>query len=101
MISSSLAAFGGIILAARMNTGQPSAGASVDFDAITAAVLGGVAMTGGVGTIAGTFVGLLILQSFNNGLLILNVNTFWQDVANGLLLIFALAFDYFRQKKRR
>lgn len=100
VISACLASLGGIILASRMNTGQPSAGQSVDFDAITASVLGGIAMTGGTGSLTGTFLGVLILQGFNNGLLLLNVSAFWQDVARGLLMIFALTFDYFRKKNR-
>lgn len=100
LISAGLASLGGMILASRMNTGQPSAGQSVDFDAITASVLGGIAMTGGTGSLSGTFLGVLILQGFNNGLLLLNISTFWQDVARGLLMIFALTFDYFRKKNR-
>ena len=100
VISACLASLGVIILASRMNTGQPSAGQSVDFDAITASVLGGIAMTGGTGSLTGTFLGVLILQGFNNGLLLLNVSAFWQDVARGLLMIFALTFDYFRKKNR-
>lgn len=100
VISACLASLGGIILASRMNTGQPTAGQNVDFDAITASVLGGIAMTGGTGNLVGTFLGVLILQGFNNGLLMLNVSAFWQDVARGLLMIFALTFDYFRKKNR-
>lgn len=100
IISACLASLGGIILASRMNTGQPSAGQNVDFDAITASVLGGIAMTGGTGSLSGTFLGVLILQGFNNGLLLLNISTFWQDVARGLLMIFALTFDFYRKKKR-
>ena len=87
ILSSCLASLGGIILASRMNTGQPGAASDVDFDAITASVLGGIAMTGGTGSLSGTFLGVLILQGFNNGLLLLNVSTFWQDVARGLLTV--------------
>lgn len=100
ILSSCLASLGGIILASRMNTGQPGAGQNVDFDAITASVLGGIAMTGGTGTLSGTFLGVLVLQGFNNGLLLLNISTFWQDVARGLLMIFALTFDFYRKKSR-
>ncbi|MFR9189251.1 MAG: ABC transporter permease [Anaerotruncus massiliensis (ex Togo et al. 2019)] len=100
ILSSCLASLGGIILASRMNTGQPGAASDVDFDAITASVLGGIAMTGGTGTLSGTFLGVLILQGFNNGLLLLNVSTFWQDVARGLLMMFALTFDFYRKQRR-
>ena len=100
ILSSCLASLGGIILASRMNTGQPGAASDVDFDAITASVLGGIAMTGGTGSLSGTFLGVLILQGFNNGLLLLNVSTFWQDVARGLLMMFALTFDFDRKQRR-
>ena len=100
ILSSCLASLGGIILASRMNTGQPGAASDVDFDAITASVLGGIAMTGGTGSLSGTFLGVLILQGFNNGLLLLNVSTFWQDVARGLLMMFALTFDFYSKQRR-
>lgn len=100
MISGGIAALGGIILAARMNSGQPGAAANADTDAITAVVLGGVAMTGGTGSMFGVFLGLMVLLTLNNGLLILGVTTYWQNVAKGLVLIFALALDYYRTKRR-
>lgn len=83
MISGAIAALGGVILAARMNSGQPGAAANVDTDAITAVVLGGSPMTGGTGTMFGTFLGLLVLLTLNNGLLVLGVTTYWQNVAKG------------------
>lgn len=100
MISGLLSSLGGIILAARMNSGQPGAAASVDFDAITAVVLGGIAMTGGTGSMFGTFLGLMILLTLNNGLMILGVTTYWQDVAKGIVLIFALTLDFYRTERR-
>lgn len=101
MISAGLSSFGGIILAARMTSGQPSAAMGVDFDAITAVVLGGIAMTGGTGSILGTFIGLMVMLTLNNGLLVLGVTTYWQDVAKGLVLVFALALDYYRTKQKQ
>ncbi|WP_312641142.1 ABC transporter permease [Hydrogenoanaerobacterium sp.] len=95
-----LASVGGMILAARMNTGQPQACTNLEFDGITAAILGGVAMSGGFGSIFGAFIGLFILQGFNNGLIMLNVQSFWQNVAKGALLLLALSFDYLRSRKR-
>ena len=96
MISGAIAALGGVILAARMNSGQPGAAANVDTDAITAVVLGGIAMTGGTGTMFGT----LVLLTLNNGLLVLGVTTYWQNVAKGVVLVFALALDFYRTKRR-
>ena len=101
IISASLAALGGCLMAARMSSGQPSACEGLEFDAVTAAVLGGVAMTGGVGTMGGAMIGLLILQGFNNGLMMMNVPSFWQTVSRGLLLIAALAFDFIRTQNKK
>ena len=101
MMASCLAALGGIMQAGRMSSGQPMASEGLEFDAVTAVVLGGVAMTGGVGSLGGALIGLLIMQSFNNGLMMLNVPSFWQTVSRGLLLIVALSFDYVRNRKRK
>lgn len=100
MMTAAFAALGGCILAARMSSGQPMASEGLEFDAVTAAVLGGVAFTGGIGTLGGALIGLFIMQGFNNGIMILNVPSFWQTVARGLLLIAALSFDYVRNLKR-
>jgi ribose transport system permease protein len=100
MMTSAFSALGGIILAARMSSGQPSASIGLEFDAVTACVLGGMAMSGGVGTMGGAFIGLLIMQGFNNGLMMLNVQSFWQTVARGVLLIAALTFDFIRIQQR-
>jgi ribose transport system permease protein len=100
MMTAAFAALGGCILAARMSSGQPMASEGLEFDAVTAAVLGGVAFSGGIGTLGGALIGLFIMQGFNNGIMILNVPSFWQTVARGLLLIAALSFDYFRNMKR-
>lgn len=98
ILSSVIGALVGIILAARMHTGAPTAASGADFDAITAAVLGGVAFTGGKGTMTGCFIGLMIIQCFNTGLSVIGVSSFWQSVAKGLLLIFALILDHFRMR---
>lgn len=99
VLSSVIGSLAGAILAARMHTGAPVAAEGADFDAITAAVLGGVAFTGGKGTMGGCFIGLMIIQCFNIGLSVVGVSSFWQSVAKGLLLIFALILDHFRMKK--
>ena len=101
MAASTLAALGGILQAGRMSSGQPTAAEGLEFDAVTAVVLGGVAMSGGVGTLGGAVIGLIIMQSFNNGLMMLNVPSFWQTVSRGLLLIAALSFDFVRNRKRK
>lgn len=95
-----LCAIGGIIFAARMNSGQPSANVNLEFDAITAVILGGVSFAGGVGDMFGTFLGIILIQSFNTGLIMVEVPTFWHYVARGGLLLFALTSDYVRKQKR-
>ena len=95
-----LCAIGGIIFAARMNSGQPAANVNLEFDAITAVILGGVSFVGGVGDMFGTFLGIILIQSFNTGLIMVEVPTFWHYVARGGLLLFALTSDYLRKQKR-
>lgn len=95
-----LCAIGGVIFAARMNSGQPSANVNLEFDSITAVILGGVSFSGGVGSMGGTVLGILLIQAFNTGLIMVNVPTFWQGVARGALLLFALTSDYIRKRNR-
>ena len=98
--SSGLAAFAGAILAARMHTGSPTAVIGTEFKGITAAVLGGVAFTGGSGTMLGVFIGLLIMNGFNNGLSVVGLGSYWQICAEGVLLILALLIDYYRTRAK-
>ncbi len=95
-----MCAIGGVVFAARMNSGQPSANVNLEFDAITAVILGGVSFSGGVGSMGGTILGVILIQAFNTGLTMVNVPSFWQYVAKGMLLLFALSSDYLRKQKR-
>lgn len=95
-----LTSLGGIVFAARMNAGQPAANINLEFDAITAVILGGVSFAGGVGDMGGTILGVILIQAFNTGLIMVNVPTFWQYVARGGLLLFALTSDYIRKQRR-
>lgn len=95
-----LCGIGGIVFAARMNSGQPAACVNLEFDAITAVILGGVSFAGGVGSMGGTVLGIILIQAFNMGLTMVNVPSFWQYVARGGLLLFALTSDYIRKKNR-
>lgn len=95
-----MCAVGGIVFAARMNSGQPAANVNLEFDAITAVILGGVSFTGGVGTMGGTIIGVFLIQAFNTGLTMVNVPSFWQYVAKGALLLFALTSDFIRKQNR-
>lgn len=100
MMMGALCAVGGVILAARMNSGQPSASINLEFDSITAVILGGVSFSGGVGNMGGTLLGVILIQAFNTGLTMVGVQSFWQYVARGSLLLLALWFDYMRKTNR-
>lgn len=93
-------AIGGIVFAARMNAGQPAACVNLEFDSITAVILGGVSFSGGVGSMGGTVLGIILIQAFNMGLTMVNVPSFWQYVARGGLLLFALTSDFIRKRNR-
>ena len=95
-----LSAVGGIGYAARMNAGQPNANINLEFDAITAVILGGVSFTGGVGDMGGTALGVFLIQAFNSGLNMVGISQFWQYVARGALLLFALTTDYIRKERK-
>ena len=90
-----------VLLTARANSGQPSSGSGgLELEAITAAFLGGCAMSGGKGTIVGTILGVLIIGTLNNGMILMQVPTFYQLVAKGLLLLAAVMLMEFRTTRR-
>jgi ribose/xylose/arabinose/galactoside ABC-type transport system permease subunit len=90
-------AIAGIITASRLGVGSPVTGQMRELDAITAVILGGTAMSGGIGTIRGTFVGALVVTILNNGLTIMGVSSYWQQILLGLVLIGALAIKKFQR----
>lgn len=93
-----LCSLGGVVYVARMQSGQPAANVNLEFDAITAVILGGVSFSGGVGNMLGTFVGVMLIQAFNTGLNMAGIPNanFWQFVGKGALLLIALSADYVR-----
>ena len=96
-----VAAIAGIMLTARTGSGQPTSGSQgLELQSITAAALGGVAMQGGKGTVPGTILAVLLLGVLQNGLTILNVNSFWQDIAQGFLLVIAVVIQQRRRGTR-
>ena len=94
-----MAALAGIVLASRMYSGQPTAGDGAEMDAIAATVVGGTSMSGGYGRISGTVIGALIIGVLNNGLNLLGVNSFWQYVVKGFVILLAVYADYLRTRK--
>jgi len=97
-ISGVLAGLAGILLTARITTGQPNAGAGFELDAIAAVVIGGTSTTGGKGSIAGTLVGVLLIGVINNSLDLLNVTSYYQQVVMGIIIIGAVVLDSLNQK---
>jgi ribose transport system permease protein len=100
MLTGALAAFGGILLMAQIAVGQPEVGQGWELDVIAGVVIGGVSLFGGVGTVAGTFLGLLLMQVIRTGLVLTNVNTHWQTVSVGAIMIAAVAFDLLRRRAK-
>lgn len=92
-ISGVLASLAGIILTSRLNSAQPTAGESYEMDAIASVVLGGTSMSGGKGRIFGTLIGALIIGTLNNGLNLLGVSTFYQQIVKGIVIIIAVLID--------
>ena len=88
-----LCAIAGAILTARLNSAQPTAGMGYELDAIAAVVLGGTSLAGGKGRISGTLIGALIIGTLNNGLNILNVSSFYQQVVKGVVILLAVLMD--------
>ena len=97
-ISGLLAGLAGILLASRITTGQPNAGAGFELDAIAAVVIGGTSTSGGKGNMAGTLIGVLLIGVINNGLDLLNVTSYYQQVVMGIIIIGAVVLDSLHQK---
>lgn len=97
ILSGAIAGLAGVLLTARTTSGQPASGSQgLELEAITAAFLGGCALGGGSGTIIGTMLGVVIIGTLNNGLILLNVPTFYQLVAKGVLLVAAVMISEWR-----
>ncbi|MCG0276301.1 MAG: ABC transporter permease [Thermosediminibacteraceae bacterium] len=92
-----MTAIAGILLTSRLSAGQPTAGVGYELDAIAAAVIGGTSLNGGIGTIPGTILGALIMGTLNNGLDLLHVSAYWQQVVKGFIIVGAVLMD----KQRR
>ncbi len=99
MLSGGIAGLAGVLLAARTTSGNPINGNGIELQAITAVFLGGAATSGGKGTIAGTFLAVILVGILNNGMNLLGFNTFIQRVALGFLLIAAVAISQWRQAR--
>ncbi|BDG47530.1 MULTISPECIES: ABC transporter permease [Parageobacillus] len=94
-----LSGLAGIILTSRISSGQPTAGMMYELDAIAAAVIGGTSLSGGIGTIGGTIIGALIIGVLNNGLDLLNVSPYWQQILKGVIITVAVFIDSRKNRK--
>jgi ribose transport system permease protein len=94
------AALAGLLLAGRLDSAQPQAASGYELDAIAAVVIGGASLAGGLGKISGTLIGALVLVVIRNGLNLLNVTSFWQQVVIGVVIALAVGVDALRRKTR-
>ena len=93
VISAICASIVGLILSARISSGQPTAGESYEMDAIAATAIGGTSMNGGLGSLVGTIEGFILLGLMTNSMNLLNINSFYQQIAKGLLIVVAVFLD--------
>ncbi len=97
-LAGAMAAIGGLIVTSRLDSAQPNAGASYELDSIAAVVIGGTSLSGGKGTILGTVQGALIIGVLNNGLVLLDVSPFWQQVVKGVVILLAVVIEKFNTR---
>ena len=100
-LSGLFASCAGVLSAARTFSGQFSVGDGAEMDAISAVVLGGTSMTGGVGRISGTIIGCLVIGVLNNGMNLLGIDSSWQYVVKGLVVLLAVYIDYIKKEKSK
>jgi ribose transport system permease protein len=98
-IAGILSAAGGLIVTSRLDSAQPNAGFGYELDSIAAVVIGGTSLSGGKGSVLGTVQGALIIGVLNNGLVLLNVSPFWQQVIKGLVILAAVIIDKLNSEK--
>jgi ribose transport system permease protein len=97
-LSGGTAGLAAIVLAGRMNSGYPLAGAGAELDSIAAVIIGGASFFGGVGTVSGTLLGALIIGVLRNGLNLLDVSSYWQTAVIGVVIVVAVWIDVLRQR---
>jgi putative multiple sugar transport system permease protein len=95
-----LGSLAGIVLAARNASGSPSAGTGFELDAIAACFIGGTSTRGGIGTIGGIVIGALIMGVLNNGMSLMGIDSNWQQVVKGVVLLGAVSFDLYNKSRK-
>ena len=97
-VCAALAGLAGAVLASRITTGQPNAGIGYELDAIAAVVIGGTSLNGGAGGVGGTIIGALLMGVINNGLDLLNVSSYYQQIVKGIIIVGSVWFDRGQEK---
>jgi ribose transport system permease protein len=97
-ICGGLAGFAALILAGRTNSGYPNAGLQSELDAIAAVIIGGASFFGGRGTVIGVFSGVFLMGLLRNGLNLMDVSVFWQQITIGVIIIIAVYLDVLRRE---
>lgn len=100
-LNGALGAVAAMVLTARVNAATISAGQTYELDAIAACVIGGTSLMGGAGSIPGALIGALVMASLDNGMSLLNLETFWQYVVKGAILVLAVSFDIYSRRERK
>jgi len=100
MLSGTLSALAGVLLAARLSTAVPTAGAGLELTVIAAAVIGGASLAGGEGSVLGAALGVAFLALISNSLTLLEVSIFWQEVATGVILVAAVSLDMVLRRRQ-
>ena len=99
IVAGMLTGLAAVILSARMGSGQPSAGTGFEMSVIAAVIIGGVSLSGGRGSLVGAMIGVLTLYVLTNGMVLLDISSFWQDIMRGVLIILAVFVDARRRQQ--
>lgn len=100
ILSGLLCGFTGVVLTSRLGSGQPATGESLMLDSVAAVILGGASLSGGLGTVTGTIIGVLIIGIMSNGLTLIGATYYTQEILKGIMLILAVLLNALRSNKR-
>lgn len=98
VLTSIFSALAGVAMCSRFSSGQPTAGSGTEMTIMAAVIIGGTSLYGGIGSIAGSAIGCLLLSVITNGLIFMKVNTIWQNLIFGVVLLLSIGLDYYRRK---
>jgi ribose/xylose/arabinose/galactoside ABC-type transport system permease subunit len=99
VISGFSAGFTGLLMTSRLGSSHPNSGAGLELQAISAVIIGGTSLFGGTGSILGTLLGALLLNMITNGIVLMDVDLYWQNIVVGAVIVVAVGIDQFRRKR--